>query len=407
MRLFNYLALFLFFAFPPVFAHEVYLPDSFSPKDAVGSVVSRDDKGDEVQSKLDIAFGLQSAVFSTPLGDIFVFFPADLRAGDVVSGRVLWKANAKSDKDKKLKEFKESYQVAVGNYLIPSDLEAFRLNLGCNSVDGDPIPDVDVILEQFLLRQQPVKLDQVPDKSPVRKKTAFYNGDASYKVCAMKSDGRPPEGKMGIFVLDKRGKKILSSVDVGVDHINPSSKPDDYYNPTTSSSGRPSYVTGGFDGDMVTGEVTVDQEQGSVIVEGPRYLVYMMAKNNDKKVGKSRVSLTKEDGQTVSGETYFYDVEINYSNEHPKVGETIEVEILVSGLAGFDAPMFLHVVNRTPNLGHMAKGDEQIVKFNPSELGAGEVYRFTDRITVTGIGNIQNAVGVRHETSKSVIRNMK
>ena len=256
--------------------------------------------------------GLLTSHFTTPHGDLVVNLPADMAAGDTISGTVLGLPKGKNEAEqaKNLNEL-NGYVVEVEN-----------------------------------------------QKS--------HAGDrwARWSI---------PAGAAGValILLNSHGKEIGREdfpVAAAMQHAPAPAavSPNDFHMPSIGQAGKPVAIMGPFDGNLGTTHVAIGGQQCPVLAESPRQCI---AATPPGVVGPAKMAVSK---QGVTAESDYRNVACQLSTTRTVMhsGEQATLTLHATGLQGLKSAVPMLLVNKTPEIVHMAGGDTQSVMIQPTAVAA-------------------------------------
>ncbi len=254
--------------------------------------------------------GLHIATFSTLQGTVTVNLPDDMAAGDTIAGTVVADGAGSTPEEKKRNQDSLSGTVV--------EMEAQK------TAASDPggrgkwiVPTAAVMSIPLILRDH---------------------------------QGRPI-GKVAIPVAKAPTGEAASGFKV----------------PSIGQSGRPVSISGAFDGNFATSDVSVAGKPLVVLAESPRKLI---ARAPVDVVGLAAIEMTK--GSLVTRCQYRnLDVKLSAPKLTLKSGERTTMTVTVDGAAGLEQSVPLSVVNRSPTVVHVDSGDVQTIQIDSRQLTGG------------------------------------
>lgn len=200
------------------------------------------------------------------------------------------------------------------------------------------------------------------------------------------------------IVLRREDGTIVSQVDAPVlpDILPVGPDSDSFDLPTIGQLGHPVRITGPFDGDSDSTSLVIGELPASALAESPREAFFEAPSDQ---VGVQPISLT-ENGETTSGD---YRV-IGFAHELPKTsltrGEQTTLITTVHGLAGLDSPIRLQLVNHTPDIVRMPKGESEVIPVTPEAVGPDGTFTFSRDITGQQEGDFELSLTLLNEDEK-------
>ena len=155
-------------------------------------------------------------------------------------------------------------------------------------------------------------------------------------------------------------------------------QPADYHFPQVATPGRPLRISGPFSGDIAQTTLAIGGTAAELIAESPRTLVTAPAPGV---TGPSAYRL-EEHGLTVSAPCNVVSLALTAPSTKLAKGEHTVLSVAVAGLEGIREPVRLQLLNATPDVVSVAGGPSQLLTIAPSDVRGG-TYR-TDR-DVTGL----------------------
>lgn len=251
---------------------------------------------------------LATATFSLEAGEVTVYLPADLRAGDRFTGRV---------------EFRPVHEERE------AELQSLHV-----SIDG------------------------VEDAS-------FRGGRLTGRVVG-------DSGKLAVALKDHEGRVIDTTPLVAAESsrggVRPESEPGAVFRlPRIAQSGRALRIEGPFDGIGANSRVEIRGERLPVVAESPRSTVVSAPLDP----GPANVIVT-EGGRTGQGEVRIVGVAMSVGTMRLAPGEITALELQVSGLDGIDHPLVVKLQNESPSIVALEGGDGQRLVIDPADADGGE-----------------------------------
>jgi peptidoglycan hydrolase CwlO-like protein len=287
-----------------------------------------------VQTKT--AGGLQVTTFTRPQGRITVNLPADIRAGDTISGTVITEPKGDTTKEKA-----ENKGVLEGTVI---DLGGTKIQPGRPTFSWTPPAAQSGLAPRYLLR-----IVEVGQGTPEATKPQSV------------VNVRPPSPP------DATG---ASSFNI----------------PPLGQTGRPFVITGPFDGDSSNTKIDygpalrtpVGAGSGLVVIaESPRQVVVTAPSDS---TGPAQIKVNENGAQTISN---FRNVGVSLSapKTNLRKGESTTLKVEVSGLQGITEPVPLHLTKG--GVVNMQGGDAQTMSIKPAEVSSSGMF-ITTR-TITGV----------------------
>jgi hypothetical protein len=281
---------------------------------------------------VETAAGLHVATFSTLQGTVTVNLPDDMAAGDTISGTV----------------------VAEGNGATPEERKKNQDSLSGTVVE---------------MEQQKTSASDPGGRG----KWTLPPGIAVSIPLILRDRQGKPIGKVAIPVAKAAAAQKEMTL------------------PSAGQTGRPVSITGAFDGDFSSTNVTVGGKSIEVLAESPRKLV---ARAPVGITGVAALEVTK--GQSITKCEYRnLDVRLAAPKLDLKSGERTMMTVTVAGASGMEQTVPLSIVNRSPTVVHIDDGDKQTIQIDGHKL-AGDSFIATRGLTGVRPGgfNIQASIGL-------------
>lgn len=274
--------------------------------------------------------GLQTATFNTPQGNVTVYLPGDVYAGDVISGKVIAE---------------------------PSGKDESQVKRNSNVLNGTV-----------------VELGE--DKSPVNDKKGKWN-----------LPGNIVTGITNLILQDKGGEE-LGRVPLPVSptpresFIPEQLSESDFYIPSHTRSGRPTPITGHFDGDFTSSGITINNEEVKLLAESPGKLIFESPRDIT-----GPVDIEIKEGDFVMHETMnLLDVNMQADRLNLMKGEQTIVHLEVEGMQGMDEPVSVGIINLSSNTVKIAGGDRQMLEITPDKISDNGDYNIDLNVSATQTG---------------------
>ena len=270
----------------------------------------------------ETSFVIVTKTIQTPRGRIRVYLPADMAAGDTISGTVSAEPSGQTDKEK------QRNAGELNGYVIELENQ----------------------------------------KSPV-------SGGVIQRVHLAPAVSAPL-----LILLDSKGKQIAVTPLV----VLPSAPttPNTINIPTLGQAGRPVQIQGPFDGDSSNTNATIGGTDANVLAESPRQTVVQSPSNV---VGPSEIKVT-ENGATTTGPFRNLKIDLTAPKTSLLKGESTELHVQVSGLEGITQPIPIQLQNQTPSSVNLSGGNTQNIVIQPSQVQTGGTFQSSGNLTGTGSG---------------------
>ena len=253
--------------------------------------------------------GLRTTKFKTNEGTITVYTPADMHAGDVISGTVFTEPEGKNDK-----EIKKNQDVLNGRVIEMED-----------------------------------------------KKTPVEKGEEKWQIPTFFA------GLTTLLLLKDANGNVISTTEIPVDSIprlmvTPETlSPDDYFIPPHIQAGKPFQIPGFYDGNFLTTGMTINGVSPTILAESPGVTIY---ETPPDLVGPSEIVLTEGDLK-MKDSLNVLNIKLTAGKLNLLEGEKTKVNVKVSGLKGLKKKVTYKIKNISPNIINLKGGNEQEITINP------------------------------------------
>ena len=261
--------------------------------------------------------GLRTAKFKTDEGTITVYTPADMHAGDVISGTVYTEPEGKNNK-----EVKKNQDVLNGYVIEMQD-----------------------------------------------KKTPIEKGEEKWQIPTFFA------GLTTLLLLKDENGKVIGTAEVPVDSIPRSIIPDalsenTYLMPDYIQAGKPFQIPGYYDGDFLTTGMTINGISPTILAESPGVTIYEAPPDI---VGPSGIELTEGD-LIIKDSLNVLSVNLTASKLNLLKGEKTKVTVNILGLKGLEKDVTYFIENKTMKTIGMEGGDEQDIIIKPDSVSSKGIY---------------------------------
>lgn len=270
--------------------------------------------------------GLYTATLSTSRGKINVNLPADMAAGDKISGTVYVEAVGKTEEDK-------------------------ERNLG--------------VLNGIVVEVEEIKNKQTP---------AAKKRDSWIIPTAINA--------MHLVFKDKDGNKV-GRTEVPVYPESPVSSPAEFQIPEIGQAGNPLHIPGPFDGDFENTGIRIGDFDAETLAESPRGLIILTP---HQVTGQTKMTLKERDIER-SGKYRSVSVSLAAGELRLKSGQTTELTVTVRGLDGFEDEVPFRLQNKSPGIIRMEGGNTQSRIICGKDIKPGGIYTLTRTLTGEVPGN--------------------
>jgi len=299
----------------------LFLCTSLAPVERTARAQGTTAQNEEVKTAVEVAAGLQRAIFTLPLGDkIFVNVPQDLRPGRTVSGTVIAESGGKTEaeRDASNGEFRR-YVVEIAGQKIPGSGQPFALKVPTSP----PVGTLPIVLSgngrEAAKVEFPITFQLSAGERELRLPAFGKSGDIIKVDCACD----------GVFsdtdYIEIGGKRIL---------------------PLAESAGS------------------------------------RVAYNTSDVVGPTEIEVS-EQGQVVKGRLHNLNIRMSALKTNLMKGEKTKLTVVVTGLEDLKEPALLRLENRTTGVMTMAPSNVQELTIKPADVRPGG--RYTTQRALTGI----------------------
>jgi hypothetical protein len=284
------------------------------------SISAQNDKS----SSSETSDGLRIVTLSTPRGNVKVYLPEVIVAGDTISGTVTTEPKGKDEKEKKENADR---------------LDTYRIK---------------IIDETMKLAEGWRKAVRVPEDAKTAELTL---SDEKGKQLAQ------------AFIALARLAELLAR------EGNPSFPP-------VGQSGLPYPISGSFDGDSANTTVKIRDANGKVIAESPRNVFVEVPKTV---VGPNNI-VVNDNGNTSTGSFRALKIDLTAPKTSLLKGESTELHVEVQGLQGISQSIPIQIQNQTPQNINLTGGNTQNVNIQPSQVTTGGTFNWSTNVTGIGTG---------------------
>lgn len=134
--------------------------------------------------------------------------------------------------------------------------------------------------------------------------------------------------------------------------------------PDIMQAGQPTLITGPFDGDFATTDLTFNDQPGTILCESPDGLIIQAP---DDLSGPVNVDLVEQD-VPFTAEIYNVDVNLTASNLRLRPGQQTSLTMALDGLPPEGLPVEVELINLTPGVADLSGGNTQTITINPADL---------------------------------------
>jgi hypothetical protein len=262
-----------------------------------------------LNSESSTAGGVSTTTFTTPQGRLIVYLPGDMATGDTISGTVVPEPNGQTaeERARNLTALNQ-YQLKIANETIRSPWGQFNWRW-LNSETGGS--------------QSPVALETLE--------------------ISLLGVGEETEAEISLTP-------------------SPATNTGEFRLPSVGQDGRPNKITGPFDGDHRTSQVTIGGQAVPILAESPRTCFF---RSPGQSFGTAEL-VVREKGVEAKGPYRNIGVSLAAPKTNLLKGEQTTVTITVSGLKGLqqNVPLLLEKKGDVS----MEGGDVQTVQIKPSDV---------------------------------------
>ncbi len=275
------------------------------------------------QSQTKSETELGTITFETTQGNVRVYLPGAIAAGDTISGTVTTEPTGKTEKDK------QKNGRALNGLVIQFETQRWQ-------VSSD-------LIQGLLIR--------------------------------------PEITRPQLILLDEHGKQI----DIATIPVTPApitNTTPNFMIPLLAQSGRPLLITGPFDGDSSNTKVQIGGTDGKVIAESPRSAVVEIP---GTVVGPNNINVN-DNGHSATGNFRAIKIDLTAPKTSLMKGESTELHVEVQGLQGITQPVPVQLQNQTPQNINITGGNTQNIVIQPSQVTTGGTFNWSTNIVATGSG---------------------
>lgn len=284
------------------------------------------------KARVELEPGLLKVSFSTPNGQVIVNLPDDITAGDTVSGTVTEEPKGRTAQEKeKNKDTLDGLVIDLEGTKVPANQPHF--------IWLPPMPQPGLMPPRYQL-----------------KIVEILKGETQEHVYS------------NVFIETFEWPKVTTG---------PQKDLVETTLPLLGQTGRPSQISGPFDGNSNNTTVKIGGQSITPLAESPRQVVFQSPTNV---IGPVEISVKEGDKETKGT---FRNVGINLSAPKTSLtkGERTTLTVTVEGLTGITQPVPLHLTKG--GVVTMQGGDVQTMSIKPSEVQPNGT--FTTTRTITGI----------------------
>jgi len=267
---------------------------------------------------------VSTATFKTSAGEVRIYLPADMAAGDTISGTVV-AAPAGKDENERQKN--------------ASDLSRLVI--------------------QFENQRWPVR------------------GGVVQKLVIAPALIQQPL----LILLDEKGGQQGTAILPVLQQSNINTTPNFVF-PVLGQSGRSLPINGPFDGDSSNTNIQIGGSPVKIIAESPRNVVVRVPPGT---AGPTDIAVDNN-GHTAKGNFRALKIDLSAPKTSLTKGESTELHVAVNGLEGITQPVQIQIENQTPSNISIAGGNTQNVIIQPSQVTTGGTFNWSTNITGIGSG---------------------
>ena len=193
----------------------------------------------------------------------------------------------------------------------------------------------------------------------------------------------PSTATLAALVLRRANGAVAGRADVPVrarpNPVTHPALPGDFKLPQVAVAGQPFAIAGPFSGDAAHTALAIGGRSAEIVAESPRTLVAVPPANA---VGPSSMQLN-ESGIAAAAACNVLSLGLSASSTRLAKGAHATVHVTVGGLSGIRLPVYVRLVNATPAVVSLGGGQTQVLTIQPNEVRSDGTY-LTDR-DVTGL----------------------
>ena len=340
------------------------------------------------KTEFDSTSGLLIMKFTTPQGVLKVYLPADMRAGDTISGSVTPEPNGETKEERaRNRAALNQYQLTIANSRPGANdliLKLFRrkpptANTGTVTNSGRSEPCACPVGFSLSASGQLVSVEQPANVSGSAESAPCVEGCPSFLAYGSALDNAGGDvTTMEAEYLNPLTEAQIDQLYDMKDSAQPPSepKPNQFRLPTLGQNGSSVEIKGPFDGDLRTTDIKIGGQPVIKLAESPRSCIF---KSPEQNFGPADITL-KENNDKTKG-TYR---NIGVRLEAPKTSllksESTTMTAEVSGLQGIQKDVPLHL--EASGVINMAGGNYQYLNIRPQDVKPDG--RYTTTRTITG-----------------------
>ncbi len=289
-----------------------------------GAAVSQKD----TSAKMVTGNGLHITTFAIPEGQVIVYLPDDMSAGDTISGTVVAEPAGKTEEERAKNAAElNGYVLEMAQAQVPVTHKTFQFTLP----------------------------------------TLFQVGVAN---AVLRDDKGQTAARANIPVLPTARAVKHSATPF----------PSDFRLPTLGQQGRPIEILGPFDGNSSNTRVQIGGQDATRLAESPRKLVF---ESPTSVVGPTQIALKAGSVET-SGPYRNLKVQLNAPKTTLRRGESTALTVVVSGLEGIQSNVPLQMDCK--GVVKMEGGNTQSLQIHPADVAPGGTYTQTRPLTALQAG---------------------
>ena len=146
--------------------------------------------------------------------------------------------------------------------------------------------------------------------------------------------------------------------------------PNDYHFPQVVAAGQPFAIRGPFSGDAQKSTLAVGGQPADIIAESPRTLVAAPAPN----VSGPATYQLNERGVAVWAPCNVASLNLSAPKTSVTKGAHTALHVAVGGLGGIRQPVYVRLVNATPDVVSLAGGQTQVLTIRPTDVAENRTY---------------------------------
>ncbi len=149
--------------------------------------------------------------------------------------------------------------------------------------------------------------------------------------------------------------------------------------PAVAQAGEPIFIPGPADGDLHNTTTRVNNRLYTPLAESGDGIFVRPAGDQ---TGPTRIDVV-DNGAVATGTTQLIGVSMSAGNLNLQRGQATQLQVVVSGLEGFEEPVSIMLQNETPGVVQLGGGNQQVFEVQPGQ----DQYTYTTTVTGLQTGN--------------------